>query len=164
MNLLVAGELVTVEAVKLEIRLSCGSEIDDRNSQYGDNLSPGVEFVDVPGDAESLVLFMEDLNASETRRVHWVIWNIPPEKNLPEGIARGGEVDGLDALQGNNDFDVMGYTGPEYPPGNETYRFTAYALQNRLNLDAGATMVEVRQEMREEKVLDKAVVEAGYTN
>jgi len=147
----------------VELRLSCGSKIDEKNSQYGENLSPGVEFVDVSEEAESIVLFMEDLDAVETKRVHWVIWNIPAEKDLPEGVPREEEVEELGALQGNNDYGFIGYLGPEYPPGNETYRFTAYALENQLNLNAGATMVEVRQEMRDEEILDKAAAEAGYT-
>lgn len=147
----------------MKIELSCGSEIDDRNSQYGDNLSPGIEFTDVPEDAESLVVFMVDLDASQTREVHWVIWNIPLESDLPEGIAVGEEPGVLNVRQGNNDFDVVGYTGPEYPPGDETYRFTAYALDSKINPRPGATREEVKLEM-EDKVVDKAVAEAGYTN
>ena len=54
----------------MKIILSCGSEIDDKNSQYGDNLSPGVEFFDVPESAETIALFMVDLNASMAREVH----------------------------------------------------------------------------------------------
>lgn len=147
----------------MEINLSCGSEIDDRNSQYGDNLSPGIEFNDVPEDAESLIVFMVDLNASSSREVRWVIWNIPPGSDLPEGIPRGEEPGVLGVGQGNNDFDVMGYTGPEYPPGNETYRFTAYALDSKIEPGPGATREDVKLAM-EDKVLDKAVAEAGYTN
>lgn len=119
----------------MDIDLPFGSEIDDRNSQYGENLSPRIEFSNVPEEAEILVVFMEDLDAPESREVHWVIWNIPPESDLPEGIPVGEEPDVMEVRQGNNDFDVVGYTGPEYPPGNETYRFTAYALDSEMSLD-----------------------------
>lgn len=147
----------------MEIILSCGSEINDRNSQYGENLSPGIEFKNVPEEAESLVVFMEDLNASETRRIHWVIWNIPPGTDLPEGIPVGEEPGVLGVSQGNNDFDVVGYTGPEYPPGNETYRFTVYALDSEVSPGQGATSQDVRLAMQNH-VVDKATVEAGYTD
>lgn len=148
----------------MEISLSCGSEIDDKNSQYGDNRSPGIEFRDVPEDAESIALFMENLNASPTRKTHWIIWNIPPGENLPEGIDPEEEpAQPEGAVQGNNSFSVMGYTGPPYPPGGETYRFTAYALDSKLSISAGPTADAVRQAMKG-KVIDKAVAEAGYTN
>ena len=148
----------------MEIVLSCGSEIDDKNSQYGENLSPGIEFIDVPEEAETLGVFMEDLNASEARKSHWVIWNIPADSDLPEGILpeeRPSMVEG--SVQGNNDFDVIGYTGPEYPPGNETYRFTAYALESRLEVEPGSEMPIVKRSMKN-LVVDKATAEAGYTN
>jgi Raf kinase inhibitor-like YbhB/YbcL family protein len=153
-----------IKTNKMEIELSCGSEIDDRNSQYGENLSPGVKFTEVPEDGKSLVLFMENLNASESRGVHWVIWNIPPDKDLPEGVERKerpSEVPG--AVQGNNSYHVIGYEGPKYPPGGETYRFTAYALDQKLRLSPGSSMENVRQAMKE-TVLEKASTESGYTN
>ena len=148
----------------MEISLSCGSEIDDKNSQYGDNLSPGVEFSNVPEDTKSLILFMEDLNASEARRVHWVIWNIPPEENLPEGVEIGEKPSSVDgSYQGNNDYKIIGYQGPKYPPGNETYRFTAYASEQLLDCSPGSSLQDVREAMKG-KILDKATAEAGYTN
>lgn len=148
----------------MEIILSCGSEVDDLNSQYGDNLSPGVEFRDVPAETGSLAVFMVDLDASEARKVHWVIWNIPPGKDLPVGVERGHRPGNVESCaQGNNDYDVMGYTGPEYPPGDETYRFTAYALKEMLDIREGSNREDVRQAMSG-LVLDKATAEAGYTN
>lgn len=149
----------------MDIKLSCGSEIDDRNSQYGDNMSPGVDFLNVPDEAESLMLLMEDLNAPGNLRVHWVIWNIPPHIKLPEGVSRTErpKVQHAEAVQGNNDYHVMGYLGPKYPPGNETYRFTAYALDKMLNIDPGSRITDVKQAMKGH-VIDKSVVEAGYTN
>lgn len=147
----------------MDIELSCGREIDEKNSQYGDNLSPGIEFNDVPEDAESLVVFMVDQDAPQSKKVHWVIWNIPADSDLPEGIPRAEEPGVLGVRQGSNDFDVVGYTGPEYPPGNETYRFTAYALDSDIEPGPAATRENVRLEM-EGKVLDKAVAEASYTD
>lgn len=147
----------------MEIELPFVNEISDRYSQYGDNISPKIKFKEVPDDAESLVVFMENLNASESRKVHWVIWNIPFDAELPEGIPVGEEPDFLGVSQGNNDFEVVGYTGPDYPPGNETYRFTAYALDSEIDPSSGATREDVRQSMKD-KVVDKAVAEAAYTD
>lgn len=146
----------------MEIRLSCGSEIDERNAQYGENLSPSISFSGVPEDVDSLVVIMVDLNASETREVHWVAWNISPNQDLPEGVPRGERPGIGNMAQGNNDYGILGYQGPQYPPGNETYLFTVYALESELNLMPGSTREDVRQAMAG-KVVDKVTARAGYT-
>lgn len=146
----------------MEVKLSCGSEIDDKNSQHGDNLSPGIRFNNVPEEAKSLVMFMENLNAFETRKVHWVTWNISPNKDVPEGISSQENSEDNSLVQGKNDYGINGYQGPEYPPGNEVYLFVVYAINTELDLLPGSTREDVRQAMSG-KVIDKATVEAGYT-
>jgi len=149
----------------LELKLSFSDEIPDRYTQYGRNLSPEVVFRDVPEDAETLVFMIENINAPESLRVHWIIWNIPAETEaLPEGLETAenpGEIEAV--VQGNNDFDVRGYQGPRMFPGEEKYLFTAYALDTYLNLEPGNHREQVIFAMRGH-VLDKAQERRGYTS
>jgi Raf kinase inhibitor-like YbhB/YbcL family protein len=70
----------------------------------------------------------------------WIIWNLPPEPVIPEGIPREGTVTApVAAVQGMTDYGIIGYTGP-CPPQGEThrYQFKVYGLDAMLALPAGS--------------------------
>jgi Raf kinase inhibitor-like YbhB/YbcL family protein len=114
-------------------------EIPPRHALCPDqeNLSPPIDWTNVPPGTESLSLVCVD---SAVAFVHWAIYNIPPTAaGLAEGVPPLGELeDG--SLQGFNDYGEDGYIGP-CPPTGETheYVFTLYALDAMLDLPAGAT-------------------------
>jgi Raf kinase inhibitor-like YbhB/YbcL family protein len=114
-------------------------EIPPRHALCPDqeNLSPPIDWTNVPPGTESLSLVCVD---SAVAFVHWAIYNIPPTASgLAEGVPPLGELeDG--SLQGFNDYGEDGYIGP-CPPTGETheYVFTLYALDAMLDLPAGAT-------------------------
>jgi Raf kinase inhibitor-like YbhB/YbcL family protein len=68
------------------------------------------------------------------------------------------------ARQGRNDFDAVGYGGPAPPRGHgeHRYRFTAYALREHIDLDAGATR-EALEERLADAVLETARVSGVYS-
>jgi Raf kinase inhibitor-like YbhB/YbcL family protein len=79
--------------------------------------------------------------------VHWILFNlpaditefrenVPPEKELERG-----------AKQGMNDFRKIGYGGPCPPGGIHRYFFKLYALDTKINLEAGATKEELLKAM-----------------
>jgi hypothetical protein len=117
----------------------------------GENLSPPLDWSDVPEGTASFALIMdstEDLGAPWT---HWVIWNIPPDAaGLPEDVQSTEELpDG--SRQGVNSGRTIGYLGPCPLPqvvydsgraseqGAEKYNFHLYALDKMLDLAPGAT-------------------------
>ncbi|MFH2063339.1 MAG: YbhB/YbcL family Raf kinase inhibitor-like protein, partial [bacterium] len=61
--------------------------------KYGaafENVSPSLSIADVPAEAKSLVLVMDDPDVPTAARVpvwdHWVLFDLPPEtRELPEG-------------------------------------------------------------------------------
>lgn len=111
-----------------------GDRVPKQFTCEGRNLSPRLTFHDVPGDAASLVLIMDDPDAPSGTFVHWLIWNLAPETGgLAEGAAPG-------AVEGTNSAGRKGYTGPCPPKGHgdHHYRFTLYALDRRLELKPGA--------------------------
>lgn len=116
-----------------------GGRIPKEFTCEGRNLSPKLEFHDVPENARSLALILDDPDAPSGTFVHWLIWNLGPDT---DGLAAGAVPDGPapGAEEGSNSAGRKGYTGP-CPPrghGDHHYRFTLYALDQRLQLKPGA--------------------------
>ena len=116
---------------------AAGATIPLRHSPYGQGLSPELRWSGVPAGARSLVLMMEDPDATSARPfVHWLAWNIDPANgSLSEGVAANAS--GL--VQGRNSRGSNGYFGPR-PHGSQPhhYHFQLFALDAPLNLAGGA--------------------------
>jgi Raf kinase inhibitor-like YbhB/YbcL family protein len=95
----------------------------------------------VSAEAKSLVLVMDDLDASDGVWDHWIKFNIPVttkeinEGEEPEGISGKGTGENLD------------YFGPCPPENEHRYVFKLYSLDTELTLPEGSTKVEVEEEM-----------------
>ncbi|WP_123534263.1 YbhB/YbcL family Raf kinase inhibitor-like protein [Halosimplex salinum] len=117
-----------------------GETIPERHTGVGEDVSPPLTVESAPAAAETYALVMDDPDADDY--LHWLIWNVPAETTeIPEEIPRTESVDSLDgARQGTNDFGEIGYRGPLPPTddGPHTYRFSAYAVDTTLDLEAGA--------------------------
>jgi Raf kinase inhibitor-like YbhB/YbcL family protein len=98
----------------------------------GDDVSPPLILESVPPSAKSLVLVVDDPDAPMGTWDHWIIWNIPVIKEIREGTAPMG------AIQGVNSWGNNGYGGPCPPRGVHRYVFKVYALDITLDLDAGS--------------------------
>lgn len=103
----------------------------------GANISPSLNIDLIPSGTKSLALVMDDIDAPDGHFIHWLAWNIPPVKHLPEARTMEAE--------GENDFRVMGYKGPCPPFGTHRYRFHLYALDSLLNLPHKARAHELLQ-------------------
>lgn len=113
----------------------------------GANVSPPLEWTNVPKSARSLAIIADDPDAPAGTWVHWVIYNLPPDtlgviESTPtlETLSGGG-------LQGTNDFKKIGYGGPCPPSGTHRYFFKIYALDTELPLKPGATKSELEKAM-----------------
>jgi hypothetical protein len=116
----------------------------------GEDVNPPLEFVDVPEDAKSLALIVDDPDAPGKTWVHWVVFNIPPET---EEIDEDTVPD--DAILGRTDFGNKSYGGPCPPSGTHRYFFKLYALDAMLDLDSGASKQEVLDAMNG-RIIEKA--------
>lgn len=123
----------------------------------GDNVSPPLVFEDIPPDAKSLALIVDDPDAPGGIFVHWTIWNIQPQT---KEIAQGSIPQ--DAEEGMTDFGRTGYGGPCPPSGTHRYFFKLYALDAELNLPATSRKVGLEQAM-EEHLLDQAGLVGLYS-
>jgi Raf kinase inhibitor-like YbhB/YbcL family protein len=142
-----------------------GGTIPESFTCDGVDESPPLTFEGVPDDAETLALIVDDPSAGEEPFVHWLLWNVPADRNeIPQGIPQTETVEELDgASQGTNDFDEIGYRGPCPPEGDDphTYRFRAYALEAALNVEPGAEVDTFMDAIEENSTAD-AQTSASY--
>ncbi len=128
-----------------------GEMIPPRYTCDGEDVSPPLQWKDVPEGTRSFALIVDDPDAPVATFVHWVLYNIPAERrDLPEGVPRQVKVPGI-GQQGTNDFkdNRVGYRGPCPPPGPpHRYFFKLYALDTPLYVIEGASAATVERAMR----------------
>jgi Raf kinase inhibitor-like YbhB/YbcL family protein len=124
---------------------AAGAAIPLVHSAYGDGVSPELRWSGVPARARSLVLMMEDPDATSARPfVHWLAWNIDPAAGA---LGRGSVPAGV--VQGRNSRGASRYFGPR-PHGARPhhYHFQLFALDTPLTLAAGADRERLLAAMR----------------
>lgn len=121
-----------------------GEKIPARHTCDGQDISPGLSWDQVPEKAWSFALVVDDPDAPSGTFSHWVIFNIPADRReLPEAVPSQAQLPS-GARQGKNDFGQISYGGPCPPPGSpHHYHFSLYALDQPLELMAGATRKQV---------------------
>lgn len=145
---------------KMEIKSSAFKNNERIPSKYtcdSDNVNPPLEITNIPSNAKSLVLVVDDPDAPSGTWVHWAVWNIPLTNTIDENSVPKG------AMQGENDFGNNNYGGMCPPPGKEhRYFFKIYALDTTLNLPASSKKPDVESSMRNH-ILDKAELIGIYS-
>jgi Raf kinase inhibitor-like YbhB/YbcL family protein len=122
--------------------------IPKRYTDDGENVSPPLRWSGAPDGTKSFALICDDPDAPRGTWVHWVLYNLPADKNeLAESVPAREELPN-GARQGKNDFGKIGYGGPAPPSGTHRYYFKLYALDTVLNLPAGATKQKLEQAMK----------------
>ncbi len=119
-----------------------GKQIPSDFTCDGKNISPELVFKDVPANAKSLALIMDDPDAPRGTFTHWVVWNIPSNA---KGISRGEKIK---YAQGMSDFGRTGYGGPCPPSGTHRYFFKLYALDTVLGLEEGSSRSDLEKAMK----------------
>lgn len=121
--------------------------LPDRYSAYFDNLSPPLQWTNVP-DVQSWAIVVEDPDAPrEQPFVHWMIWNIRGEMNaLPEGLPNADFLaTPQGGTQGRNDMGSYGWFGPRPPAGHGVHRyyFQVFALDDFLEMSPDTPLKEL---------------------
>jgi len=124
-----------------------GGKIPGKYTCDGMDISPPLTWTSGPEGTKTFALICDDPDAPMGTWVHWVLFNlpaditefrenVPPERELESG-----------AKQGMNDFRKIGYGGPCPPGGVHRYFFKLYALDKKIDLEAGATKAELLKAM-----------------
>jgi hypothetical protein len=120
-----------------------GGDISAKFTCNGANVNPELKISDVPNEAKSLVLIVDDPDAPRGLFTHWIVWNIDPKTtDIGENSVPAGGV------QGTNDFGKRNYGGPCPPSGTHRYFFKIFALDLKLDLKPSARRAELDAAMR----------------
>ena len=126
---------------------SDGGAMPSKYTGDGDNLSPPLEWRDAPNGTRAFALIADDPDAPDPAKpkrtfVHWVVANIPAT-TTSLGEASSGKSMPAGAVEGKNDADGIGYTGPYPPIGRHRYFFKLYALDQPVRLTEGHTKADL---------------------
>ena len=134
-----------------------GGKMPARFAYNHENYSPPLTFSEIPPNAQSLALIMDDPDAVCGTWVHWVMWNISPQTTgIPEDSVPDKAVEGVTNFRGK------GYGGPCPPSGIHRYFFKLYALDTVLNFDDNST-ASVLEEKMKDHIIEQAELYGLYS-
>ena len=148
------AEAFAMDAIKISsAAFTQNGSIPEKYTCDGSDVSPPLMIENVPPEAKSLALIVDDPDAPAGTWVHWVVWNIDPatkeikENSLPPG-----------AQEGMSDFRKRGYGGPCPPGGTHRYFFKLYALDTMLTLGPNTTKALLEQAMKRHIVAQSELI------
>ena len=126
-------------------------------------MSPALAWTAPPSGTQTLAIIVDDPDASAGTWAHWVVFNLPTDlREIPED--QPGSVSIFGGIHGRNDWGLLGYRGPCPPSGPaHTYRFTLYAVDISLNLNAASLRQQVLAAL-EDHILEQSLVTGTYEN
>ena len=138
-----------------------GGMIPAQYTCNGPDISPPLNWEDVPEHTKSLALIADDPDAPVGTWVHWVLYNLPADTHeLQEDLPKT-KVLPNGAMQGTNDFRKIGYNGPCPPGGTHRYFFKLYALDTVLP-DLGEASKEKLEKAMDGHIVAKAELVGLY--
>ncbi len=130
------GNVVTLRSQSF----SDGTVLASRYARDGENVSPALEWSDLPPGTVELALVVEDRDAGSPPVVHWAVTGIDPESGgFGEGQQPAGTV-------WPNYEGERAYAGPRPPVGDEPHRyvFRLYALTAPVSVSPDADVEKLR--------------------
>lgn len=140
-------------------------EIPSLYTCEGNNTSPALTWKDIPPQAKSLALIVEDPDAPDPQApkltwVHWVLFNIDPKiSGLPASTAISTLPKGIQT--GLTNWNNGEFGGPCPPIGRHRYYHKLYALDTVLTNLKNPTADELRTAM-EGHIIAEAVLMGTY--
>jgi Raf kinase inhibitor-like YbhB/YbcL family protein len=148
------AEAFAMDAIKISsTAFTQNGSIPAKYTCDGLDVSPPLVIENVPPEARSLALIVDDPDAPAGTWVHWVVWNIDPatkeikENSLPPG-----------SLEGMSDFRKRGYGGPCPPGGTHRYFFKLYALDTMMTLGPNTTKALLEQAIKRHIVAQSELI------
>lgn len=127
-----------------------------RYSCDGINVNPPLSILEVPENAKSLVLIVDDPDSPSGSFIHWLVWNIDPSiKEIKENSVPVG------SIEGTTSWGKSGYDGPCPNTGTHRYFFKILALDEKLDLQPSTSIKELLEAV-ESHVLDQGEIIGKY--
>ena len=127
-----------------------GERIPDKYTCVAKDISPPLNWSDVPEGTKSFTLICDDPDAPMGTWDHWLIYNIPADSvGLSEAVPTDESLpDG--SIHGLNTWGNRSYGGPCPPPGDpHRYFFKLYALDTKLELKTDVDKSSLENAMQE---------------
>jgi Raf kinase inhibitor-like YbhB/YbcL family protein len=123
----------------------------------GEDINPPLRFENVPEDAVSIALLVEDSDSVGKDWLHWAVFNIDPSTTVihDDSVPRG-------SIEVMTDFGTKGYGGPCPANGIHRYHFKLFALDSILDITEDVTMDEIKQ-MLDDHTISKAELTGLYS-
>ena len=119
------------------------------------NVSPALNWTQIPSSAQSLVLIVRDIDAPGGDFIHWAVKNISPTTT---GVAQNSIPTG--GIEVPNDFGISNYSGPCPPSGTHRYQFELYALNVATMAETTVAQLEANMQAN---ILKQNILTASYT-
>jgi len=132
-----------------------GEAIPEKYASKGENIPPPLIVEEVPNNAKSLAIVLEDPKGPLKRFIHWTVWNIPAD------IKEISCDKNSSYPQGKNTMLKKGYLGPCPPFGLHHYFFKVYALDSFIQLEERASIKKLER-LISEHIVDKAELMGTY--
>jgi len=136
---------VFVNNGKIPVRYTCN----------GEGMQIPIKISDVPKDAKSLALIVDDPDAPNGDFVHWVVWNIDPKTLVIENNNISGATEGYTSL------GKPGWVAPCPPSGIHHYNLKLFALDTLLSMPKSSGKADLIRAM-EGHIIDNAVLVGLY--
>lgn len=145
----------------MEIRTGFKAEdtIPTEHTCQGEGTPPPIEFDEIPGEANSLVIICEDPDAPGGTFYHWGVYDIPADTG-----ELNAEPSAADFPHAAHSAGQLGYFPPCPPEGDgpHRYRFHVFAIEEeRLDFD-GTPTVEQLLEEAESRAVARASVQGRF--
>lgn len=143
------------------------AEIPRKYTCEGEDVSPPLQWSDVPDTTKSFALIVSDPDAPDPANpqrtwVHWILYDIPADtRSLDEAI---GDVSDLPdgTRQGTNDWGRTDYGGPCPPVGRHRYFLRLFALDTLLGDRLGEPNRSQLRTAMEDHVVGRAELLGTY--
>lgn len=132
------------------------AKISTKYTCDGENINPPLKFSDVPENAKSLVLIMDDPDAPMGTWVHWTLYNIDPSTKIINENEKPSGIEGMTS------FGKSGYGGPCPHSGIHRYFFKLYAIDVFLDLPRVVDAKTIEEKIQNH-ILEKAELVGLYS-
>lgn len=142
-----------------------GEWIPRKYTGYGEDISPELHIENIAKDGVTMLIVLDDASHPLFKNFnHWIAWNIPVQKVIPEGVPAGACLESPIQIHQGLGYGRHRYRGPKPPfHWNHTYVFTIFILDSALDVPDKSKR-EVVYEAMEGHVLQRGTLSGKFQN